>query len=186
MKKLSGIGLVLICLVLNLSFSSCGGGGGNGGYPISSEVYTTRQWAIEPDPVTSGDKIISPWDPSKFKENGYGLWHYVAGIDYGKDRSIMPADYNLSSAINTASLLNFFIIADTHVYDKESPSQPFYLLMKDVISTINGIPGITFTMLYTTQILDAAIQTVNALHKKNPLIAVSFLAMHLTTLNITK
>jgi hypothetical protein len=40
--------------------------------------------------------------------------------------------------------------------------------MKDVEATLNGIPGITFTMLYTTHILDAAIQTVNALHRQKP------------------
>jgi metallophosphoesterase (TIGR03768 family) len=40
--------------------------------------------------------------------------------------------------------------------------------MKDLIPTLNGTPGITFTMLYTTHILDAAIQTVNALHKQKP------------------
>ena len=135
------------------------------GYPISSEVYTTRQRAIVPDSVTTHANKILPWHPSKFKKNGYGLWHYVPGIDYGKDTSIMPAGYNVSSATNTASLLSFFTIADTHVYDKESPSQPFYLLMENFFY---GIPGITFTMLYTTHILDAAIQTVNALHKQKP------------------
>ena len=136
------------------------------GYPISSKVYTTRQWAIVPDAVTTQANNILPWDPSQFETNGYGLWHYVPGIDYGKDTSIMPAGYDVSSATNTASLLRFFTIADTHVYDKESPSQPFYLLMKHFV---NGIPGITFTMLYTTHVLDAAIQTVNALHKQNPI-----------------
>ncbi len=135
------------------------------GYPISAEVYTTRQRAIVPDSVTVDANTILPWDPSKFKENGYGLWHYVPGIDYGKDPSIMPDGYDVSSVTNTASLLSFFTISDTHVYDKESPSQPFYLLMKHFV---NGIPGITFTMLYTTHILDAAIQTVNALHKQKP------------------
>jgi hypothetical protein len=128
-------------------------------YPISSEVYTTRQRAIVPDSVTAYANTILPWYPSKFKENGYGLWHYGSGIDYGKDRGIMPTGYDVSSATNTASRLSFFTIADTHVYDKESPSQPFYLLMKHFV---NGIPGITFTMLYTTHILDAAIQTVSS------------------------
>ena len=136
------------------------------GYPISSEVYTTRQRAIVPDSVTSDANTILPWDPSKFKENGYGLWHYVPGFDYGKDKRIMPTDYDVSSVTNTASLLSFFTITDTHVYDKESPSQPFDLLMNPLI--INSIPAITFTMLYTTHILDAAIQTVNALHKQKP------------------
>lgn len=161
------------CVSLSLLMFGCGGGGegtqGLEGYPISSEVYTTRQRAIVPDSVTSVANTILPWDPSKFKENGYGRWHYVVpGVDKGKDPRIMPTGYDVSSVTNVASLLSFFTIADTHVYDKESPSQPFYLLMKHFVNDpIPGsIPGITYTMLYTTHILDAAIQTVNALHKQ--------------------
>ena len=135
------------------------------GYPISSQVYTTRQRAIVPDPVRTTSDAVLPWDPSRFHEHGYGRWHYVRGVNYGRDNRIMPAIYDVSSATNAASLLSFFTIADTHVYDKESPSQPFFLLMKHFV---NGLPGITFTMLYTTHILDAAIQTVNALHKRKP------------------
>jgi metallophosphoesterase (TIGR03768 family) len=155
------------CASLSALMSGCGGSSeSQGGYPISSEVYTTRQRSVVPDPPRFGANAISPWNASQFKANGYGRWHYGPGVDYGRDASIMPACYDVSSVRNTASLLNFFTIADTHVYDKESPSQPFYLLMKDVEATLNGLPGITFTMLYTTHILDAAIQTVNALHRQ--------------------
>jgi metallophosphoesterase (TIGR03768 family) len=154
------------CVSLSSLMSGCGGSiHSEGGYPISSEVYTTRQRAIVPNSVAPDPNTISPWDPSQFKENGYGLWHYVPGIDHGKDLRIMPVGYSVSSVTNTASLLNFFTIADPHVYDKESPSQPFYLLTK---SFEDGLPGITYTMLYTTHILDAAIQTVNALHQQKP------------------
>lgn len=150
----------------------CGGGGDStqlqAGYPISSEVYTTRQWAIVPDAVTSDLNTILPWKPSKFKENGYGLWHYVPGVDYGKDSSIMPTDYDVSSVNNAASLLSFFTMSDIHIYDKESPSQPFYTLQYLNSYEVGHTPAITYTMLYTTHILDAAIQTVNALHKQKP------------------
>ena len=80
----------------------------------------------------------------------------------------MPSGYDASSVKNAASLLSFFAITDTHIYDKESSSQPFYLLMRDMKYPFNSLAGITFTMLYTTHILDAAIQTVNALHKQKP------------------
>jgi metallophosphoesterase (TIGR03768 family) len=155
------------CVSLSLLMFGCGGGDSTQsqeGYPISSQVYTTRVRAIVPD--NSGANEILPWEPSKFKENGYGLWHYIPGFDYGKDTRIMPDGYNVSSVTNTASLLSFFTIADTHVYDKESPSQPFCALMNPLYTNI--LPAITYTMLYTTHILDAAIQTVNALHKQKP------------------
>jgi len=136
-------------------------------YPIDPDVFTTRQRVVVPDTPSDSNTIL-PWEASKFKENGYGKWHYESGIDYGKDLTIMPAGYNGASATNSVRLLNFFTISDTHVYDKESPSQPFYLLMKDVTMTLEGTPGITCTMLYTTHIFDAAIQTVNVLHKQKP------------------
>ena len=84
------------------------------GYPISSEVYTTRQRTIVPDSVTSDAPTFYPWDPSQFEENGYGLWHYGSGIDYGKDPRIMPVSYNVSFVTNAASLLSFFTMTDTH------------------------------------------------------------------------
>jgi len=128
------------CVSLSSLLSGCGGSThSEGGYPISSEVYTTRQRAIVPDSVPPDANTPSPREPSYFKQNSYGLWHYVPGIDYGKDPRIMPAGYDVSSAANTASLLSFFTLTDPHVYDKESPSQPFYLLMNNFAK---GIPGI--------------------------------------------
>ena len=138
-------------------------------YPISSEVYTTRYRAIVPDAVTSDLNTILPWNPSIFRENGYGLWHYVVpGVDKGKDPRIMPAGYDVSSVTNAASLLSFFTMSDIHVYDKESPSQPFYTLQYLNSYEVGHTPAITYTMLYTTHTLDAAIQTVNALHTQKP------------------
>ncbi|MGA2834073.1 MAG: TIGR03768 family metallophosphoesterase [Terracidiphilus sp.] len=154
---------------LSSMISGCGGRSeSEAGYPISSEVYTTRQRAIAPKAITSVPGTISPWDSAHFQENGYGLWSYIPGIDFGKDLRIMPSGYDASSVKNAASLLSFFTLTDTHIYDKESPSQPFYLLMRDMKYPFNSLAGITFTMLYTTHILDAAIQTVNALHKQKP------------------
>ncbi len=138
------------------------------GYPIASEVYTTRQRTIVPDLVTPDVPAVFPWESSLFEENGYGLWHYGSGVDYGRDRGIMPVGYDVSSVHHAASLLSFFAMSDTHVYDKESPSQPFCVLVALNSYESGHTPAITFTMLYTTHILDAAIQTVNALHKEKP------------------
>ncbi len=135
------------------------------GYPISSEVYTTRQRTVVPDAPTPAETVL-PYQASLFEANGYGQWHYEAGTDSGKQADLMPAGYNSASMRNTARLLNFFTLSDTHVYDKETPCQPFYLLMKDLALTLHGAPGITYTMLYTSHILDAAIQTINALHSQ--------------------
>lgn len=127
-------------------------------YPIASDVFTTRQRAIVPGtPPRPGS--IKPWEVAKYEANGYGTWQYVPGIDSGKQTFIMPAGYDAAASSNSAELLNFFTITDMHTSDKESPSQSIYLSIKDY-------PKVPFypAMLYTTHVLDAVIQTVNALH----------------------
>lgn len=160
---------VFLMTILILSLSGCSdSGSGNIGdtttYPISSDVQTTRQRAIVPDSISSSNTIY-PWEISKFKENGYGTWHYVSGIDAGKQTDLMPAGYSSTSVTNSARLLNFFTITDIHLVDKESPTRSVYLAIKDY----NSIPVSSIyspVMLYSTHVLDAAIQTVNALHKQ--------------------
>jgi hypothetical protein len=171
--KFKRLSLIFSIYALIISLSGCANSGGDnrsGGsptYPIASDVFTTRQWMIVADSVV-GTNTVFPWEISKFKENGYGAWHYEAGIDYGKQTDIMPAGYSGAGVTNTAQLLNFFTISDIHITDKESPAQLIYLAVKN----FNVAPDPSLyspVMLYTTHVLDAAIQTVNALHKKKRL-----------------
>ena len=150
------------------------------GYPISSEVSTTRQKTIMPDPTPSVTILLD--EVSKYKQYGYGTWKDGKGIDGGKRTDIMPAGYTGASATKKAKLLNFFTITDIHITDKESPSQLIYLqqliyptLLPAPFDRLGHNPWSWMTsvyspvMLYTTHVLDAAVQTVNALHKKNPI-----------------
>ena len=130
------------------------------GYPISSDVFTTLQRTVVPDPTPSVKIRID--EVSKYRQNGFGAWHYGPGLKYEKRLDIVPADYASASATNKARLLHFFTISDIHVTDKESPSSAIYLGIKDCIA-----PGYSPSMLSTTQVLDAAVQTINALHKQN-------------------
>ena len=132
-------------------------------YPIASDVFTTLQRAVVPDPPSGSEKIL-PSEVSKYKQNGYGNWHYGPGIDSVKRLDIMPAAYDGASAANSARLLNFFTITDIHITDKESPAQAIYLGLKDGICS-----AYSAVMLYTTHVLDAAVQTINAIHKQNPI-----------------
>lgn len=131
--------------------------------PSSPTVSTTRQITIVPDAVPPGPTIY-PYEISKYSQYGYGKWHYGSGIDYGRQYlNAMPADYNASSVTNVARLLNFFTISDIHISDKESPAQCIYFgYMGGNSSAYSGIK------LYTTQVLNAAIQTINALHQLKP------------------
>ena len=54
-------------------------------------------------------------------------------------------------------------MTDIHITDKETPAQVIYLGYKGGISS-----AYSPVMLYTTHVLDAAVQTINALHKENP------------------
>ncbi|MCX6233636.1 MAG: TIGR03768 family metallophosphoesterase [Bacteroidetes bacterium] len=132
-------------------------------YPIDSTVLTTVERTIVPDPVPSTAPKILPTEISKFAEYGYGVWQFGMGLGYEKRLDIMPLAYTNTSVTNTAKLLNFFAMTDIHISDKESPAQAIFFGYKGGL-----ISGYSPIMLYTTHVLDAAVQTVNALHKKNP------------------
>ncbi len=132
-------------------------------YPIDAKVVSTVERMVIPVPVPAGTEKIFPYELQKYPANGYGNWQFGNGLGYVKRLDLMPASYTGSSAIQKAKLLNFFTITDIHITDKESPTQGIYFGFRGgIISAYSGI------MLSTTQVLDATIQTVNALHKQNP------------------
>jgi metallophosphoesterase (TIGR03768 family) len=134
------------------------------GYPIASAVQTTFQRTIVPDSTPS--TAINLWEISKYSQYGYGNWTYGPGLPYDKRLDIMPAAYSGSAVTKKTKLLNFFTISDIHITDKESPNQLIYLQRLHPKLPVGGslYSGI---MMYTTHVLDAAVQTVNALHNKD-------------------
>ncbi len=136
------------------------------GYPIAADVQTTAQRTIVPGPTPA--TAINLWEISKYSQYGYGNWTYGPGLPYDKRLDLMPANYNGTAANQKTKLLNFFTISDIHITDKESPNQLIYIQRLHPKMPVGGsiYSGI---MLYTTHVLDAAIQTANALHKQNPL-----------------
>ena len=132
-------------------------------YPIADNVVTTNQRTVAPDALPVGTPQIYPYEIAKYKDYGYGNWHYGKGLPYIKRLDIMAIDYSGTAVLKSTKLLNFFTITDIHISDKESPAQAILFGYKG--GTSSGYSGV---MLYTTQVLDAAVQTVNALHKKNP------------------
>jgi len=136
------------------------------GYPIASDVQTTVQRTIVPGatPTTA----ISLREISKYEQYGYGDWTYGPGLPHDRRLDLMPKEYNSNGATQKTRLLNFFTISDIHITDKESPNQLIHLQNLHPESRY-GSSLYSGVMLYTTHVLDAAIQTVNALHKQNPL-----------------
>jgi metallophosphoesterase (TIGR03768 family) len=131
------------------------------GYPIAAEVMTTRQRTVVPDAIPAGAEKIRPDEIAKFKQNGYGSWHYGPGLELVKRLDLMPTGYTGVGAAHAARLLNFFAMTDVHISDKESPAQAVLYGLAGGVSS-----GYSPIMLYTTHVLDAAVQTVNALHKQ--------------------
>jgi metallophosphoesterase (TIGR03768 family) len=134
-------------------------------YPIDSYICTTVKRTVVPDSLPSSTHAIFSYELSKYKKYGYGKWHYGHGLAFEKRLDLMPKTYNGECATKKADLLNFFVITDVHIRDKESPAQVLYLAYKDSTQLASLYSG---SMLYTTQMLDATIQTVNGLHKKRP------------------
>ena len=134
-------------------------------YPIATDVFTTLQRTIMPGPKPA--QAIHLDEISKYKQYGYGNWAFGEPLKSVTRTDIMPDIYDASTATKKAKLLNFFTITDIHITDKESPNQLIYLQRLHPTLPI-GASLHSGIMLYTTQVLDAAVQTINALHQQNP------------------
>ena len=161
--------LTAVVAVLIVSASGCANTSGARpaapeGYPISAEVLTTQQRTILPDQVASGAKKLFPYEVAQYAANGYGTWRYGPGVAPVRRLDLMPASYSGRGVTGVARLLNFASITDIHIADEESPVQAIYFGYK------GGVPGgYSPVMMNTTQVLDAATQTINAVSRQNPL-----------------
>ncbi|MCX6348380.1 MAG: TIGR03768 family metallophosphoesterase, partial [Candidatus Aureabacteria bacterium] len=142
-------------------------------YPIAADVYTTLDKTVVPRPTPPDTPLLLPCQVSEYAPNHYGEW------DYGDPCPFVRPDLQsgeISPSVTDPSattLLRFFTMSDIHIADKESPAQCIYFGYDfPEPSTPDGPAGnssaYSAVILYTTQVLDAAVQTINALHKKAP------------------
>ncbi|ABD88037.1 TIGR03768 family metallophosphoesterase [Rhodopseudomonas palustris] len=129
-------------------------------YPIDADVVTTLQRTVLPKPAPAIN--IRPDEVSKYQQYGYGGWSFGAPLSYDKRLDLVAAGYQPASVYNAEKLLRFFTITDVHICDKESPSSAIYLGLKHGISS-----GYSAVMLESTHVLDAAVQTINVLHRND-------------------
>jgi metallophosphoesterase (TIGR03768 family) len=135
------------------------------GYPIASDVLTTLQRTVVPGPQPS--QVIRLDEVSKYGPYGYGQWKAGGPLLSEKRTDLMGSAYDSASVTKKEKLLNFFTITDIHITDKESPNQLIYLQRLHGALPV-GASLYSGIMLYTTHVLDAAVQTINALHKQKP------------------
>ena len=107
---------------------------------------------------------IFPSAVSNYAVYGYSSWQWGPGEDEGQQLTNMPAGY--TGATNAARLFAFLSISDAHITDKESPCQSIYLSYQGTNGSVSAC--YSPVMLYTTQVLDAAIRTANAVNRLLP------------------
>jgi len=134
-------------------------------WPISKEAFTTAQQQILPLPVSVNAPQINPRDISLYSEFGYDDWHVGPGLPHTVWKTIAP-DY--ANAPNAAHLLSFFTMTDIHIADKESPAQPLYNGWNLPYGPTANSSAYSPVLLASPHVLDAAVQTINELHKKAP------------------
>ena len=136
-------------------------------YPINSKVTTTLQEMISFPRTISGLTKTEICQIEQFDKFGYGKWTLGSSLPLMPRTDIMAKGYSNSSLTRIIKFVNFFTFSDIHITDKESPNQFVYFQQYDrfVYSNTSVYSPV---MLYSTHVLDAAIQTINALHKQTP------------------
>lgn len=182
------------CISLGSLTYGCGSSSGTmvTSYPIDSTVVKTteRMIAFPYTPASAtptpgampypADPLQSPnggnaltWNKlsqvADYDKLGYGKWAYVNWpLPIVPRTDIMPTGYNAASVTTKTRLLNFFAMTDIHLTDKEAPNQLIYLQQSNPGFAGQNSSIYSGVMLYTPQVFDAAIQTANALHRKDP------------------
>jgi metallophosphoesterase (TIGR03768 family) len=130
----------------------------------------TRHKTILPSYVAPDTQHVAPSSVSEYLTSDYGKWTWGPGTNEGQKLTLMPAGY--AGATNVARLLSFFSLADVHITDKESPAQVPYLgwsanFGETGIGQLNP-SAYSPVILDTAYRLDAAIKTINDLHRLTP------------------
>ncbi|MBF0495129.1 MAG: TIGR03768 family metallophosphoesterase [Deltaproteobacteria bacterium] len=147
----------------------CGDNGGQlEGYPIDPNVVTTVQKTVAfttPNPVGLTPTQLS--SIPQYSKYSYGVWKDGPPLLVEPRTDIMSPSYSNPSPVRITKFMNCFAISDIHITDKETPNQLIYLQQLNA-NDAQASSVYSPVMMYTTHVLDAMMQTVNALHSKNP------------------
>lgn len=121
---------------------------------------------IDPPKPPAACEIAKYAKPDFSTSPGYGYWRHGSGLNTEKRFDIMPRHYETNAGVKSRELLSFFTISDIHITDKETPAQAVYYGYRGGSGSF--VQSYSGANLYTTHVLDAAVQTINALHDKHP------------------
>jgi metallophosphoesterase (TIGR03768 family) len=152
-----------------VQLEACGGGGDGAPevveWPIARDVYTTAERQTCPVGLAPTTPPINAAD-LPYSQYGYSAWTAQPGLRHEKLAALAPG---YAGAPGVARLLTFFSISDIHITDKESPAQPLYFGWTATFGApSNDGSAYSPVILSGPHVLDAAIQTVNELHKRTP------------------
>ena len=144
-------------------------------HPIDGDVKTTvdRMLSFPMPELVKGPnsgKGLSPTEMHRvdqYSKFGYGNYDFGSGLPIERRFDLMPKVYPVKGVDRAKCFSSFFTISDIHLTDKQAGNQ---LIAIQQLDPEFGAPMTSIyspTMLTTTQVLDAAIQTVNALHTTN-------------------
>ena len=136
-------------------------------YSIDPHVVTTVERTLLFAAIEPGLKEPDLPKISQYSMYGYGNHAFGPGLSVVRRTDLMAQGGGTPEAQRTTQLASFFSFTDVHITDKESPNQ---LILNQQLNPLFYFSSSIYSpvMLYSTQVLDAAIQTVNALHKKSP------------------
>ncbi|OYY17603.1 MULTISPECIES: TIGR03768 family metallophosphoesterase [unclassified Polynucleobacter] len=141
-------------------------------YPISDEVKTTvdRMLSFSMPEILKqpgSGKGLAPTElhrVDQYSKFGYGNYTYGPGLPIQQRFDLMDVEYTGKNINRVNRLSSFFTISDIHLTDKQAGNQ---LIALQQLDSEFGAPMTSIyspTMLTTTHVLDAVVQTVNALH----------------------
>ena len=124
-----------------------------------------------PVPLPGSKPGLRPTELSRVQDYdkfGYGQYRLGNGLAIVPRHDLLASSGNRPVPTRRKKLSSFFAMTDIHITDKEAPNQLIYIQQADSVRGAAMTSIYSPVMMYTTQMLDAAIQTVNALHGQEP------------------
>ena len=135
-------------------------------YPIFPNAQTTRDRIVSPLSITETGTPLQIQDVGEYATRQYSSWQFITpGVNAG---AFVPDNVTpVAAPTAVTTLMRFFSISDIHITDKESPAQALYGAVALGTWGNTNTSAYSPVILSTTHVLDAAVQTINALHQAN-------------------